>query len=54
MPYVVTREVASLGLQVGDELKHEKGKLPAALTFDTQWCEPEAAVKEAPKAKAKK
>jgi len=40
MPYLVTRAVPSLELSVGDELKHEHGKLPAALLFDAEWVEP--------------
>ena len=50
MPYIVKRKVPSLGLEVGDELKHEKGKLPSALTFDADWKEPKA---EEPKADKK-
>lgn len=37
MAYIVTREVAGLSLKVGDELKHEKGKLPTALKFSAVW-----------------
>ena len=40
MPYLVTRAVPSLKLSVGDELKHEHGKLPIALLFDAEWVEP--------------
>lgn len=37
MAYIIKREVPTLGLKVGDKLKHEFGKLPSALTFDAEW-----------------
>lgn len=51
MPYIITRAVPSLELSVGDELKHEQGKLPTALLFDAEWVEPKQAeaVEEKPK-----
>lgn len=45
MPYVMTRDEPSLKLKAGAELKHENGKLPAALKFSAAWQEPEAEVK---------
>ena len=46
MPYVIERNVPTLGLKVGDKLKHEQGQLPAALKFDAAWQEE---VEEKPK-----
>ena len=51
MPYLVTRAVPSLKLSVGDELKHDKGKLPAALLFDAEWVEPKQEEEKPKKAK---
>lgn len=39
MPYIVTREDKDLGLKLGQELKHEQGKLPTALKFVAAWNE---------------
>ena len=37
MAYVVERNVPTLGLKVGDKLKHKQGQLPHALKFDAFW-----------------
>lgn len=52
MPYIVTREDKDLGLKLGQELKHEQGKLPTSLKFNASWKESEA--KEEPEHKARK
>ena len=51
MAYVVERNVPTLGLKVGDKLKHEQGQLPAALTFDAVWYDEVEAVKPEKKVK---
>ena len=37
MGYIIKRNEPTLGLKVGDKLKHEFGKLPSALTFAADW-----------------
>ena len=37
MPYVMTRDISELKLKHGQALKHEQGKLPAALKFSAVW-----------------
>lgn len=37
MAYIIKRNEPTLGLKVGDKLKHEFGKLPSALTFAADW-----------------
>lgn len=54
MPYVLGRDVSSLGLKAGDKLNHEQGKLPSALKFDAFWHEepkPKAEPKKKPAVK---
>lgn len=53
MPYVITREEKDLKLKVGQQLKFEKGKLPAALKFSAKWQEPEQEEAEPEKEESK-